>query len=104
MAQRQLLSQAGDFKKRRETMQPNQVKVKRSETMQPNQVKVNLEDATEFLCPECSGNLFNLTYKILKISKIAPSNPTGKDLMQPAPYFKCANKKCGHLLKNVRPA
>jgi len=70
------------------------------------QAKVGIDpkDLKEFKCPECSGNLFDLVYKILQISKLLPSNPTGKDIMKPVPYFKCANKKCGHILKDIRPA
>jgi len=73
--------------------------------MNPKKVNINidLKDATDFKCPKCDGNLFDVVYSIFKISKMLPSNPTGKDIIKQVPHFKCVNKKCGHILKDIRP-
>ena len=66
-------------------------------------ININMKDATDFKCLKCDGNLFDVVYSIFKISKMLPSNQTGEDIIKPVPHFKCANKKCGHVLKDIRP-
>lgn len=67
----------------------------------PKQVKIDIPagEATEVTCPKCNNNIFDIIYKILKISKLSPHNPTNQDIIKPIPCFKCTNKKCGHILK-----
>lgn len=66
-------------------------------------VNIDMKDVKEFLCPECNGNLFEKIWKVLFISKLIPANPTGKDFLKPVAQLKCANKKCGHVLKGITP-
>jgi len=70
---------------------------------QRQQVNIDLSEGSEEPCPKCGKNIYNVVFKIIKISKLAKSNPTGKDIMIPQSYFKCENKKCGHLMKGIRP-
>lgn len=67
----------------------------------PKQIKVDIpiNEATEVTCPKCGSNIFDIVYKVFKMSKLSPHNPTKQDIIKPMPYFKCANKKCGHVLK-----
>lgn len=65
----------------------------------PKQTKVNIpmNEAAEVTCPECDKSIFDIVYKILKVSKLSPHNPTNQDIIKPIPYFKCAN--CKYILK-----
>lgn len=67
----------------------------------PKQVNLDIPagEATEVTCPKCDCNTFNIIYKILKVSKLSPHNPTKQDIIKPMPYFKCSNEDCGHILK-----
>ena len=60
-------------------------------------------DIVEFLCPKCKGNLFDIKYKIGKVSKVAMSNPTTRELFIVQSVYKCASRRCGHVLKEVLP-
>lgn len=66
-------------------------------------ISVNMKDVKEFLCPKCKGNLFEKLYRIITISKLLPGNTLGKDFQKSIVVFKCANKKCGHVLKGTTP-
>lgn len=66
-----------------------------------NKQKLNIpmNETSEVNCPKCNKNIFDITYKIIKVSKLSPHNTSNQDLIKPIPHFKCANKKCGHVLK-----
>lgn len=68
---------------------------------QIQQPRINASDITEFLCPKCRGNLFDIKYKIGKVAKVAMSNPTNRELFIVQSVYKCASRKCGHVLKEV---
>lgn len=67
----------------------------------PKQVELDIPmgEAAEVICPKCDGNIFDIIYKVLKVSKLSPHNPTNQDIIKPMPYFRCISKKCGHILK-----
>ena len=60
--------------------------------------QINMKDAIGQKCPECEGILFDMMYKLFKISKMAGSNITGQDIVVPQPVFQC--KECGYYFKN----
>ena len=65
------------------------------------QIKLNPQEATAYLCPKCQFVRFGMGYKLLKVSKLAPSNTTGQDIFIPAPIFHCEG--CGHILDDIKP-
>ena len=67
------------------------------------QAQINPADATEYLCPECKGTTFDVKVRIFKVSKLAPSNPSGKDVFMSAPVYQCGNPTCGRMLEEVTP-
>lgn len=67
------------------------------------QVNIDLSNAEEMICPECEHNFFDVAYRIFKISKLAPGNPSGQDLMVPQQVFRCLNKTCQHIIENTVP-
>ena len=67
------------------------------------QVQLNPADAVPYPCPKCNGNAFDVKVRILKVSKLAPSNPTGQDVFMAIPVYQCAGTICGHILEEVTP-
>ena len=68
---------------------------------QRQQINVDLKEGTEYKCPKCGRKVYNVVFKITKISSLAKSNPTGRDIMIPQSHFACA--KCKYILKDARP-
>jgi len=70
---------------------------------QPQKPQLNPADIKEFVCTKCEGNLFDIVYKIGKVSTLAGSNPTGNNIFLVQNMYQCNNKKCGYLVKEVLP-
>jgi len=66
-------------------------------------INIDLREGWDEPCPKCGKNIYTVVFKIIKVSSLAKSNPTGRDIMIPQSHFKCDNKKCGHLMKDIRP-
>ena len=68
------------------------------------QAQINPAEVEMSFCPKCNGNVFDKKYHAFRLSRLAPSNPTAKDLdfAQPA-YLQCANPLCSHILEEVTP-
>lgn len=65
----------------------------------PKQAKINIpvSEAAEVICPKCDNSIFDIVYKIMKVSKLSPHNPTNQDIIKPIPHFRCIS--CKHVLK-----
>jgi len=67
------------------------------------QAQINPADMIEYLCPKCNGTAFDVKVRIFKVSKLAPSNPSGKDVFMSMPIYKCGSPICSHILEEVTP-
>ena len=57
-------------------------------------IPINLKEGKPLRCSKCRKDLFEPCHKLILIGPLAPSNPTGKEIMVPTPQmWRCISCK-----------
>lgn len=65
------------------------------------QLNVPAGETQPMACEDCGFDIFDQGFRVRKMSKMSPHNPTGQDMVAPMPVFICM--ACGHELGQPSP-